>query len=79
MKKIGFALVALVATLASPAFAVAVYSTNFDAITAASGGTPQGDGSIYGVSSFSTGSPSAAWAATKRIKKEKEMLEKGED
>lgn len=48
---------------AAPAYAV-VYSTDFSSISSSSGGTPQGDGSIWGVTSFSTGSPAATWSSS---------------
>jgi len=49
--------------VASPAFAV-VYSTDFSSIASPSGGTLQGDNSIFGVGSFSTGTPAAIWSAS---------------
>jgi len=49
--------------VASPAFAV-VYSTDFSSIASPSSGALQGDGSIWGVGSFSTGTPAATWSAS---------------
>ena len=65
MRKIAAAAsLAFLAIAVMPAHAITVYSTDFSGISSSTGGTLQGDGSIWGVSSFVTGTPPAKWSAS---------------
>lgn len=53
----------VVGAVSGPASA-AIYSTDFSAIGNQVGGASQGDGSVWGVDSFSTGTPGVTWDAS---------------
>lgn len=63
MRKLVVLSTLVLGAITTPAYAV-VYSTDFSSIASPSGGTLQGDGSIWGVGSISTGSPAATWSAS---------------